>query len=116
MGKLRNSPSAQTTKLSDPFSAMHKWQRLKRMKFNSNSNSNIKNRYGNAKGICKHLQMPLNKSPPMPLCRHPEPEVQVGRSPFNFGFIDLATLTPAKQFPQPVHINGSRNIWHWRTR
>jgi hypothetical protein len=32
---------AQTTKLSNPFSAPHKWQRLKRVKFNSN----FKNRY-----------------------------------------------------------------------
>jgi hypothetical protein len=44
MGKLRNSPAAQTAKLSNPFSALHKWQRLKRMKFNINTNININNR------------------------------------------------------------------------
>jgi hypothetical protein len=36
---------AQTAKLSFPFSAPHKWQRLERIKFNSNNiNINIKNR------------------------------------------------------------------------
>jgi hypothetical protein len=36
MGKFRHSPAAQTANLFNPFSTLHKWQRLKRMKFNNN--------------------------------------------------------------------------------
>jgi len=42
--------------------------------------------------------------------------VQVGCSWFNFGFIGLATLSPIERIPQPMLVNGSRNIWQSRTR
>jgi hypothetical protein len=36
---------------------------------------------------------------------------QGGRSQFNFGFVELATIAPTKHVPQPMRKNGSRNIW-----
>jgi len=52
------------------------------------------------------------------MCRYagiPNQTVQGGHSWFNFGFVELATLTPIERLPRPVHINGSRNIWQSRT-
>jgi hypothetical protein len=38
MGNRRNSPSAQTTSVSDPFSVAHKMQRPERIKVKDNFN------------------------------------------------------------------------------
>jgi len=44
------------------------------------------------------------------------PAVQVGHGQFKSGSSDISDAHAIEQFPQPMHINGSRNIWHWRTR
>jgi hypothetical protein len=41
----------------------------------------------------------------------PNLTAQGGRSQLNFGFVGLATIAPTKHVPQPMRLNGSRNIW-----
>ncbi|MES2047095.1 MAG: hypothetical protein V4447_01745, partial [Pseudomonadota bacterium] len=65
MGKLRNSPSAQTAKLSDPFSAPHKWQRLKRLKVKGGVKSNAKtNNIAGSRRYPKSLKLPYQVPSP----------------------------------------------------
>src|SRR5688572_5976851 len=57
-----------------------------------------------------------NRAPPVPFFAGiPNLMAQGGHSQFNFGFVELATLTPTEHIPQPMHVNGSRNIWQSRT-
>jgi hypothetical protein len=41
----------------------------------------------------------------------PNLTAQGGHSQPNFGFVKQVTITPTKLIPQPMRLNGSRNIW-----
>ena len=53
----------------------------------------------------------LNKFPPVPLAGILNLAVQVGQGQFKSGSSDISDAHAIEQFPQPMHINGSRNIW-----
>jgi hypothetical protein len=40
----------------------------------------------------------------------PNLTAQGGHSQLNFGFVKLVTITPTEHIPQPMRMNGSRNI------
>ncbi|MBC3907171.1 hypothetical protein [Undibacterium umbellatum] len=58
MGNARNSPAAQTSVISDPFSALHKWLRPKRVKVKNNPN--VKNN-SNPKTAVDRRQSTIHK-------------------------------------------------------
>jgi hypothetical protein len=40
----------------------------------------------------------------------PNLKAQGGHSQLNFGFVKQVTITPTENVPQPMRLNGSRNI------